>query len=86
VCVCLCWAAAANLTFTHLSSFRRFVNATRAGDMSAEELGEEGELGPVLELVKTLGFKGFLGAVMVADTICVNLIERSIFRKLLGGD
>ena len=66
--------------------FSRFVNATRAGDMSAEELGEEGELGPVLELVKTLGFKGFLGAVMVADTICVNLIERSIFRKLLGGD
>ncbi|GMH87841.1 hypothetical protein TrVE_jg6816 [Triparma verrucosa] len=64
----------------------RFVNATRAGDMSAEELGEEGELGRVLELVKTLGFKGFLGAVMVADTICVNLIERSIFRKLLGGD
>ena len=54
--------------------------------MSAEELGEEGELGRVLELVKTLGFKGFLGAVMVADTICVNLIERSIFRKLLGGD
>ncbi|GMH50003.1 hypothetical protein TL16_g00669 [Triparma laevis f. inornata] len=71
----------------------RFINSTRAGDVNVcgvgedvcvEGGGEEGDL--ILSLVKALGFKGFLFAVMMVDTVCVNLVERAVFRPLLGGD
>lgn len=72
----------------------RFINSTRAGDVNVCGVGEdvcvegggeeEGDL--ILSLVKALGFKGFLFAVMMVDTVCVNLVERAVFRPLLGGD